>query len=216
MTFLAVALILAISLPVAADVLRYSYHAGDQYRLVDHVRETVAINGQYSHRSEILDRIAVTVNQVAADGMSASHSAQFQTSERAWGSQGSYAWEEDYDSEFVRDGQGHYTIDPSYWMPVVRDVPLFPDHSISPGDTWSAPGYEIHDLRQSFGMPDPFRFPITVSYQWLRSEKRDGIDCAVIGISYDVFYKTGGKPRTTNTYPTRVTGTSQQTLWWDL
>jgi outer membrane protein OmpA-like peptidoglycan-associated protein len=97
----------------------------------------------------------------------------------------------------------------------VRNVPLFPEKPVAPGDTWSAPGWEVHDFRASYGMQDPFSFPITVSYTYLRDEVRSGIDCAVIGISYSVFQKLTAVPRTTRTYPVRLAGTSSQTLWWD-
>ena len=54
-----------------------------------------------------------------------------------------------------------------------------------------------------------------MSYTYLRDEVRNGIDCAVIGISYTVFHKLTAVPRTTRTYPVRIAGTSSQTLWWD-
>jgi outer membrane protein OmpA-like peptidoglycan-associated protein len=177
------------------------------------VNERVLINGAHSHQADILNRIAVKVTGVR-DG-SGLHDAVFQTSERAVGSSGSYEWSEDYDSVFWRDARGAFDIDDRYFMPVVRNVPLFPEKPVAPGDTWSAAGWEVHDFRASFGMQDPFSFPITVAYTYLRNEVRGGIDCAVIGISYTVFQKLTTAPRTTRTYPVRLAGTSHQTLWWD-
>jgi outer membrane protein OmpA-like peptidoglycan-associated protein len=196
-----------------ATELRYAYENGDQYRLVTRVDEQVIVNGRFSHRADILNRIAVTVTDVR-DG-SGLHEAVFQTSERASGSGGSYEWAEDYDSVFWRDARGAYDIEDRYFMPVVRDVPLFPAKPLAVGDTWSAPGREVHDFRASFGIQDPFSFPIVVSYTYLRDEERSGIPCAVIGISYTIFQKLSTVPRTTRTYPVRITGTSSQTLWWD-
>jgi outer membrane protein OmpA-like peptidoglycan-associated protein len=196
----------------AAD-LRYVYEKGDQYRMLTRVNERVLVNGQYSHQADILNRIAVKVTDVR-DG-SGLHDAVFQTSERAYGSNGSYEWSQDYDSVFWRDARGAYTIDDRYFMPVVRNVPLLPAKPVSAGDTWSAAGSEVHDFRSSFGMPEPFTFPINVSYTYLRDELRNGIDCAVIAIEYTVFQKTPAAPRTTRTYPVRLSGTSSQVLWWD-
>lgn len=201
--------------PVGAGAteLRYAYEKGEQYRLVTRVEERVIVNGRFSHQADILNRIAVTVTDVRDD--SGLHEAVFQTSERASGSSGSYEWAEDYDSVFWRDARGAFDIDDRYFMPVVRDVPLFPAKPLQAGDTWSAPGWEVHDFRASFGIQDPFSFPIVVSYTYLRDEVRSGIRCAVIGISYTVFQKLSAVPRTTRTYPVRIAGTSSQTLWWD-
>ena len=107
-----------------ADVFRFSYTKGEQYRLVSHVNESVYVNGRFSHQSDILDRTAVTVTDTRADA--GAHDAVFQTSERAFGSDDAYDWSEEYRSEFWRDARGAYTIDSSYFMPMVRDVPLFP------------------------------------------------------------------------------------------
>jgi outer membrane protein OmpA-like peptidoglycan-associated protein len=214
----AAAPILVVLLAVAAAAasageLRYSYEKGEQYRMVTRVNERVLVNGTHSHQADILNRIAVKVTD-ARDG-SGLHDAVFQTSERAYGSSGSYEWSEDYDSVFWRDARGAFDIEDRYFMPVVRNVPLFPQKPVSAGDTWSAAGWEVHDFRVSFGIQDPFSFPITVSYTYLRDEVRSGIDCAVIGISYTVFQKLTSAPRTTRTYPVRLAGTSAQTLWWD-
>jgi len=211
-TIAAVLLAAAAAAAPAAD-LRYAYAKGEQYRMVTRVNERVLINGVHSHQADILNRIAVRVTDVR-DG-SGLHEAVFQTSERAVGSSGSYEWSEDYDSVFWRDARGAFLIDDRYFMPVVRNVPMFPEKPVAPGDTWSAAGWEVHDFRASFGMPDPFTFPITVAYTYLRNEVRSGIDCAVIGISYTVFQKVTAAPRTSRTYPVRLAGTSRQTLWWD-
>jgi outer membrane protein OmpA-like peptidoglycan-associated protein len=215
MAALAACLVVALAATGAqAEVFRFGYAAGEKYRILSTVHESVTVNGSFSHEAEILNKIAVEVT--ATRGDAGGHAALFQTSERAWGSSGSYAWGEDYSSTFWRDGRGSYDIDPSLFMPVVRDVPLFPEGDVPVGGTWSAAGHEVHDLRRSFGVAAPFRYPITVSYTYLRREVRNGVDCAVIGISYTVFHKVSAPPRTSRTYPVRVTGRSDQTYWWDI
>jgi outer membrane protein OmpA-like peptidoglycan-associated protein len=197
-----------------AEVFRFGYTKGEKYRILSTVHETVRVNGAFSHEAEILNKIAVEVTDTRGDA--GAHAALFQASERAWGSTTSYAWSEDYSSTFWRDARGTYDIDASYFMPVVRDVPLFPEGDVPPGGSWTAEGYEVHDLRRSFGMQEPFRYPVTVSYRYLRRETRNGIDCAVIRISYTVFHKVTTAPRTGRTYPVRVAGRSEQTYWWDI
>jgi len=211
---LAAALAAALAAGAHAEVFRFGYAKGEKYRILSTVHETVLVNGRFSHEAEILNKIAVEVTD--ARGGSGAHSVLFQTSERAWGSRATYEWGEDYSSTFWRDGRGAYDIDGSLFMPVVRNVPLFPEGDVPVGGTWTAEGSEVHDLRRSFGVERPFGYPITVSYSYLRRETRDGIDCAVIRISYTVFHKVSAMPRTTKTWPARVVGRSEQTYWWDI
>lgn len=200
--------------PAGAEVFRFGYTKGEKYRILSTVHETVHVNGRFSHEAQILNKIAVEVKDTREGA--GLHEALFQTSERAWGSTRSYAWGEDYTSSFWRDARGAYDIDPEYFMPVVRDVPLFPPGDVPLGGTWTARGSEMHDLRRSFGVEKAFGYPLEVSYHYLRREPRGGVDCAVIGISYSVFHKVAGKPRTTRTWPTLITGRSEQTYWWDI
>jgi outer membrane protein OmpA-like peptidoglycan-associated protein len=199
---------------LSAEVFRFAYTKGEKYRIVSQVHESVAVNGRFSHEADILNRIAVAITDTRnAAGL---HDVTFQTSERAYGSRSTYQWSEEYQSEFWRDALGAYTIDPVYFMPVVRNVPLFPEGDVQPGQSWVAKGSEAHDFRASFGISEPFTFPITADYTYTGRETRDGIDCAVIAINYQVFHKATPPRGTTSMYPTRVSGVSQQKYWWDL
>ncbi len=199
---------------LSADVFRFAYTRGEKYRIVSRVHEGVTINGRFSHDADILNKIAVTVTDTRGDA--GNHTVTFQTSERAYGSRGTYEWSEDYTSQFWRDGRGAYTIDPSYFMPVVRDVPLFPEGDVQPGQSWVAPGSETHDLRTPFGIAEPFSFPITVRYTYTGNETRNGVACAVFAISYEIFHKVAPPTGQTGMYPVRIAGTSNQRYWWDL
>ncbi|MGA2478934.1 MAG: OmpA family protein [Spirochaetia bacterium] len=204
--------VLAAASALSADVFRFSYTKGEEYRIVSTVHESVAVNGAFSHDADILNKIAVTVTDTKGDA--GYHDVTFQTSERTYGSTNTYAWSEDYHSLFWRDGRGTYIIDPSYFMPVVRNVPLFPEGDVPLKGTWVAQGNEAHDFRLNFGIAEPFQFPITADYTYLANETRDGIDCAVIAINYEIFHKVT-PPRGAGMYPTRVAGYSHQKYWWD-
>ncbi|MGA2976472.1 MAG: OmpA family protein [Spirochaetia bacterium] len=199
---------------ISADVFRFGYTKGEKYRIVSQIRESVYVNGKFSHESDILDKIAVMVTDTRADA--GCHDVLFQTSERAYGSRATYDWSEEYTSLFWRDGRGAYTIDPSYFMPMVRDVPVFPEGDVQPGDSWAARGSEVHDFRANFGIAQPFQFPISVNYSYVGNEKRDDIDCALFTIDYEIFH-TVDAPRegATGMYPVRVAGSSHQKYWWD-
>ncbi len=197
----------------SADTFRFAYTKGEKYRIVSQIRESVYVNGSYSHDSDILDKIAVTVTDTKGDA--GLHDVTYEDSERVVGSDAPYDWSEEYTSTFWRDARGAYTIDPSLFMPMVRDVPLFPDGEIKQGDTWLARGSEVDDFRANFGIPQPFQFPIDVEYTYTGRETRDGVDCAVFSINYEIFHPVTAAA-TGKMYPTRVAGYSHQKFWWDI
>ena len=196
--------------------LEFVYEEGEQYRILSTVEQDVWINGAHSHRSTILNRISISVRRVAGDR--GYIRATFVTSEEAVGGAAQsdvFAWGNEYESEFWRDRLGYYEIEPQYYMPVVRDVPVFPDRLLKPGETWSAAGHEMHDFRRSFGIPEPYRFPIPVSYQFIDTVERDGRDYALISVRYTVFYRPDRRyPGAI--YPVRISGFSDQLIHWDL
>ncbi len=196
--------------------LEYVYEEGEQYRVLSTVEQDVWLNGRFSHHATILNRISISVPRVS-DGRGY-HRAIFVTSEEAVGGAGIsevFTWGTEYESEFWRDRLGYYEIEPQYYMPVVRDVPVFPDRPLRPGETWSAAGNEVHDFRRSFGIPEPYEFPIPVTYRFLSVEKRDGREFALINVRYNVYYRPDRRyPGAV--YPVRISGYSDQLLYWDL
>ena len=196
-----------------AETFRFKYNKGEKYKIVTKVNENVYVNGKFSHRADILDKIAVEVKDVKnGAGLL---SCIFQTSERAYGKVSVYKLTDYYHSLFWRDARGFYKISPDSFMPVVRNVPIFPSEDIKPGDTWVAKGEEVHDLRRSFGVDKAFHFPITVNYTYDRDTEEDGIKLSVIKIEYSVFYKVNGISGLTGNYPRIITGFSKQVYYWN-
>lgn len=195
------------------QVFRFSYEQGEQYRILSTVEQDVRVNGIFSHHATIFNRIAIEVTDVA-DGRGY-HTASFVTSEESVGGAQVFTWGEEYYSEFWRDERGYYEIAPEYFMPVVRDVPVFPEGPLAPGDTWSAEGSEVHDFRRSFGIPDAYHFPVPVTYRYDGMVERDGREFALIHINYNVFYRpTVSYPGVL--YPVRISGFSDQSVYWDI
>ncbi len=77
---------------------------------------------------------------------------------------GVYKWGENFESDFWRAKDGHFEIDSKYFMPVIRDLPVFPDRILKPGDEWTAEGWEAEDLRRDLNVTEPFRVPFTSKY----------------------------------------------------
>jgi outer membrane protein OmpA-like peptidoglycan-associated protein len=203
---------LALLPPAWGEVFFYKHKAGDKYRILSTVNESVYLDRRLSHTAEVLNRIAVTVEEEV--GGRARHRGQFRTAERAVGQEGmSYQWARDYDSAFERDRQGYITIDKEYFMPVVRNVPVFPARDLKPGDTWSAEGHEAHDFRDSFGIDEPYRISFTANYTYLGMRKRQGKEYPAFSVSYRVF----DEPQAVQgrIWPRRIIEASDQVVYWD-
>ena len=199
--------------PCYGEEFFFKHGAGDKYRILSTVHEYVYVDRQLSHRSEILNRIAVTV--LEEQNGNARHQGVFQTAERSdelAGSQ-SFQWAREYTSVFNRDRQGHITIDKRYYMPVVRNVPVFPQRDLKAGETWTAEGHEMHDFRDTFGIQDPYRIPFTANYTYLGQRIWRNKEYPAVSVSYRIFYEppaVSGK-----LWPLRIMGASDQVLYWD-
>lgn len=196
-----------------AERFAYSYAAGDRYRVLSTVLEDVYVDRVLSHRAEILNRIAVSVAEVSEGA--ALHEATFQTSERAVSGAAAkgYVWSREYRSSFLRDARGRFTIAPEFYMPVVRNVPVFPEGDVAIGDVWSAPGEEVHDFRDNFGIPDPYRIPFTANYRYLGKRPWEGKEYGAFSVSYRIFDEP--TPVRGQVQPRRIMGASDQVVYWD-
>jgi outer membrane protein OmpA-like peptidoglycan-associated protein len=201
---------------LAAEEFLFRHEAGDQYRILSTVREDVYIDRRLSHRADILNRIAVEVT--GTEENRGRHRAVFQTSERAAGltnaaGRRSFQWAREYVSEFDRDALGYISIDRKYYMPVVRNVPVFPGRDLEPGESWIAEGHEMHDFRDSFGITDPYRIPFTAAYTFLGDREWRGKTYPAFSVSYRILAEPEAVPG--RLWPVRIRGASDQTVYWD-
>ena len=211
------------------EVFSFKYRRDDSYRILSKVHEDVFVNSQKNHHAEILSRISVKVTGVSEDG-SGTCEADFMSSEDSTSSAtgNHFSWGDEYKSVFTRSPRGIYTISDDYFMPVVRDDPVFPETAVKPGDTWTAQGHEAHDLRRTFGIDKPFKVPFTATYvyrgKYTDSNKRT---FSVFDVKYNLYFespKVNGKNGTGRTEtssaelmsrPAVTMGYSHQTLYWD-
>ena len=220
---LAIAILLLFSLlfPSIAhsDVFEFRHVKGARYRILSVVDQAVFINGFLSHRGETLNRISVEVVDVI-DGKGL-HKAVFQTSERViYDSQLSvqststvFNWAREYDSVFERDRLGHLTIDPKYFMPVVRNVPVFPDRPLNVLERWSAEGHEVHDFSTAFGIQEPYRIPFVAHYVYVGERRWKDKSYPAFSVNYRV--ASSPPPVRGWVYPTRIYGEFDQIVYWD-
>ncbi len=210
---LSLLLLLCFGVTTWGEDFRFIHTAGDKYRFVSSVSELVYINGRFSHEAEILNKATVEVLKV--EGNKGFISSVFMTSERNGGASGVSVWGEEYRSSFWRDDLGFFSGDEGQYMPVVRNVPVFPGKNLSPGDSWVRDGYEVHDFRNSFGIEEPYTFPIRVMYTYSGTEIREGKILHRITIDYSVYVRPGVPRIPAGLYPVLITGYSKQHLLWD-
>ena len=207
------------AVPVHGLEFFYKYKTGDRYRIVSTVNEDVYVDRKLSYKSEIINRISLEITGLAGD--TARHSAVFQSAEKTTTVQGAgrnveskpFQWSRDYQSEFDQDKLGRMTIDDQFYMPMVRDVPVFPGRDLSIGDTWSAGGTEVHDFRDSYGIETPYRIPFTADYTYLGERTWKGTSYPAFSVSYRILLEGHAVPG--KTFPRRILGSSDQTIYWD-
>jgi outer membrane protein OmpA-like peptidoglycan-associated protein len=198
-----------------AEDFFYRFLKGDRYRILSTVHEDVYVNNKLSHQAEILNRIAVEVT-AEAEGKG-QHKAIFQTSERALNAANaadkSFQWSREYESEFERDRLGRMKIDKKFYMPVVRDVPVFPGRDIKVGETWTYEGREMHDFRENFGIKEPYRIPFIANYTYLGERDWKGKNYPAFSVSYQVLLQPNAVRG--RIWPRRIQGESEQMIYWD-
>ena len=193
----------------------FKYQTGDHYRILSTVDEDVFINRARSHHSVIINRVSAEVTAVDKDGVG-THNCTFMTSENSSSSfsGASFSYGEEYKSVFKRTKLGVYDISDEYFMPTVRDVPVFPDRTVKPGERWTAAGHEAHDMRQGFGIPTPFRVPFTAEYTYEGVDAKTGLHR--IRAKYSMKMESPRmKSNTFDEYPVLTQGFSDELIFWD-
>jgi len=201
--------------PAWALEFSYKFKAGDKYRIVSTVKEDVYVDRKLSYKAEFINRISMEV--AAFSGEKARILATFQSAEKTVTLGGrsapAFQWAKDYQSEFEQDRFGYMSIGDEYYMPMVRDVPVFPGRELYPGDTWSADGLEVHDFSDSYGIEKPYRIPFTAHYTYLGERTWKEESYPAFSISYRVFLEP--EPVPGKVYPRRIQGAADQTVYWD-
>ncbi len=197
-----------------AQVFRFRDTKGDKYHMVTEVSEEVRLDGSFLNSAEILDRIAVEVADTR--GTEALLRGTFQVSTRNRDTQGLFhLGDEQAISEFWRDERGVTRIGSQYLYPIVRGIPSFPEQAVEPGTTWRAPAEEAHDLRD-YGITQSVKVPLDVVYTYTGREVRDGVQTAVLRISYSATTTLTGVRSPKGAAPARIIGTDEMLYYFDV
>lgn len=201
-------------------LFRFKLVENDAYKIHSVVNEIVYLNGIFHHEAKIINRITVSVSDVKQaqnEIGSALYSCEFMTSEQ--NNNRTFSWARNYTSVFRRDELGKYTIEDKYFMPIVRDVPIFTEQAVKPMDKWKSNGKEAHDFRDTFGIEKPFIVPFEVEYQYIGLKKIDDKMYRHITATYNLNYTVPQnilqKYNLKNDIPIKTIGKSKQNLYWD-
>lgn len=196
-------------------LLRFRHKTGDSASYVSTVYEDVSVNGRLDHKAQIVNRISSQVTEVSEDGI-ATINASYMTTEKADDFRKTLSWGEEFQSIFKRSPRGEMQIDDSYFMPTVRNIPVFPDYEVSPGERWSHEGWEAEDLRNTFNVAEPYMVPFKADYQYVKDEKNsEGTVLNVIRVQYTLYYETPKELMTNKYMPATTMGNSNQLIYWD-
>jgi outer membrane protein OmpA-like peptidoglycan-associated protein len=123
------------------------------------------LNARFHSTVEIRNKALLTTAAVSNDA--GFYKSDYYYYERPWGATNEpFALKQVYPTEFWRDAFGRFRIEARFYMPVVRDVPVFPDRELAVGDEWRATGSEVHDLAQ-YGIGEAYAIPIDARYRYL-------------------------------------------------
>lgn len=197
-------------------VFEFKHIKGEASSYISTVEEEAYFNGILNNHAEIINRISTTTDDVDEDGTATLHTIYMTTNNTLLnGSQKSLSWGEESDVTVKRKKNGELTIPNDSFMPTVRNVPVFPSVPRKPGETWTAKGEEVHDVRTLFNMNTPIVIPFVATYKYIGDTEEDGRIFNVIQIYYE-FYQTNSlaNKRAGSLYA-ETTGYSQQILYWD-
>ena len=189
---------------------------GNSGSYISTVEEDVYINNVPSHHAEIINRISSKMTNVASDGEAFIY-ATYMTTENSISQQTgrSLSWGEETTSVFSRKKNGELTISDDIYMPTVRNVPVFPDKKVKVGETWTAKGKEVQDVRKAFNMDKALIFPFEATYTYKEDVTVDDKKLNVILVEYEFSYEATDELLNAGQTLTQSVGWSKQTLYWD-
>ena len=221
MSFLAAAVLFAPPAAFALDAapgtsaeavtLRFVHRPGEVLHADAAVRESVFVDGFYFHDADITESSVSVTKSVDGQG-TASLESVYRTEEKISGAPWYVEWVSSESVVLTRDACGRLGVPSDAARPVLRDIPVFPDHPVAPGDTWTAPAGEVHIFRLADVTAGPYRADFHASYAFVERFEEDGADLARIRIEYDLHLPVRGTGE-----PIRmISGRSVHELIWDI
>lgn len=200
----------------AGQKFEFKHKKDDASSYISTVEEDVFYNGYLNHHAQIINRISSTVVNAAPDGEGFIFATYMTTDDSISTKTGRHlTWGEESTSVFARKKTGELTISNDIYMPTVRNVPVFPQKKIKKGESWTAEGKEVQDVRKAFNMDRALIFPFNAKYTYVDDLKQNDKILNVIEVTYDFEYENIESNLEKGETLLSSTGFSKQTLYWD-
>lgn len=190
------------------------YEQWGDYKIITLTSEDVYLNDQFHQRGYVTGKASYDLIELNDQG--AIYQGQFQSLEQTHVSDGQVLeLNSQYESILFRDFRGYMEIDEEYLYPVLRNMIVFPEEELSPGDSWSEVGTEVHDLSRSYDVTS-IRFPRTVHYTYMGEVP--GENGSYYLIETESFFQVEpllGSPTFGYFYPYQVSGESSREIYWN-
>ncbi len=163
-------------------VFHYDNSIGRQIRIKNIIRQDIFINGEFNKRVEAMNK--ALLEAVQTSNIFTLYRGKFYYYEKDLDTDDSYKLISLSDSSFFQDSQGHMIITPDVMMPEARNIPTFPTNDLKPGDSWTAPGEEIHE--GVYTSNDIIISRFDVNYVYLGDKMIDGKNYSMFSIDYEI------------------------------
>ena len=170
-----------------------------------YTKQTIIKNGEKIQEKLIKDYIVVMPEKKSNDYFHLK--GKYYSYTKSSLAQSLFNLESVYDLNFRMSEKGEYKVPKNYIQPSIRNIPLFPEVAISPGDMWTAEGTEILEFKP------PVILPISANYQFTGFENKFGKNLAKITYNYLWNHLIDHKYPD---IPYKFIGNSYHTLWYDI
>ncbi|MEX2443833.1 MAG: OmpA family protein [Alkalispirochaeta sp.] len=170
---------------------RFGYREGEQYRIVGVNLQELSVNGTPQGEAEVLTRIRLQVGTPGQrnDVSGAPVTAEYRVSQEVEHGDEPFSVDRDYSVEVWQDVFGRQKVPSGSFVPQVRNVPVFLERELRPGDTWTAEAVEVYDFRDGMGIENPVAIPVTARYEYLGPREFEGETYQALRIQYALFYR---------------------------
>jgi len=112
--------------------------------------------------------------------------------------------------DFLIEPSGKFIVKKNDYMPNLRHIPSFPENGVNVNDKWTSNGEIVFD-----NFSKPFKITFPVEYTFVKIEKDNEKDIAVINYYYSVNVDLSS-PGYPQDFPIRIAGENKGIMNWDL
>lgn len=193
----------------------FKFKFNESYRIESTVYQNVLFNNKIELSSIILNKYSVNIIENNGDDaiLNVSHNV-FQESQGLL--KGFYTFHESEKGIIKQYKDGIMEPEDDPYFPAVQDVPYFPNRDIAVGESWTSNALEYFNLKNGFNIDEVISTKFRVFYTYIGNKYIDGRKIAIIKMNYNVYEKIISYIDWGDFYPIKISGSSNQVLYWDI